>query len=129
MDTSNKYIEMCKLAIQIQGIKVPMWGYCNFAMGDVFYKGGLFNKVSVFIKLLEDQGQPNTTDAVWLPRQDQLQSMLYSKSFMSQFKKLSKFIELNSIRGGKDTWEQLWLKVVMKENYRKEWINGQWYKI
>lgn len=63
MDTSKEYTEMCQKATAIQAQRVPLWGFCSFESGDMFYKGEKYNRVSMFIELGETR-QPTTTESV-----------------------------------------------------------------
>lgn len=102
MDTSEEYVEMCEKAIELQDINNK-----SFKMSDTWAKDG------------------NT----WLPRQDQLQVMVYERgynnyfyhhrhftNFMNKDKNFLKFL----------TYEQLWLAFVMYKKYHKIWNGIDW---
>ena len=66
-------------------------------------------------------------DAVWLPRQDQLQEMVKEKflgwtypGVLNELQKLC--FEISHY----DSMEQLWLAFVMKELYSKTWDGDKW---
>ena len=65
---------------------------------------------------------------VWLPRQDQLQDMLFNNinhTVKAQLKVLWKSkLDIDSIT----SWEQVWLQIVMFENYNMKWdqAGNQW---
>lgn len=128
MDTSKEYILLCKKAIEIQTMRVPMWGFCRFENDDLFSKNNGIH--SYFI-------QPKTEGTVWLPRQDQLQEMIKDK-----FHDLADLIDYfytwcnNSIETPKymssiyqevESFEVLWLMYVMKVKFNKQW-NNQTYE-
>lgn len=123
MDTSAKYIQMCRAAVEIQGYK-------QYALGD-------FNVIDVGVSSIEITDKVTQlivkrnphfkSKDIWLPRQDQLQNMLFGKSIQSQFNKLKKPLSIDTI----DTWEQVWLSIVMRENYQKTWdsYSKKWVNI
>jgi len=71
--------------------------------------------------------------AVWLPRQDQLQDMVgfrLSASYLCLVSFIDYYMtEVNEecdFPSDWDSWEQLWLALVMKEKYNKVWVNNEW---
>ena len=126
MDTSEVYIKMCREAKEIQK---RAW---EFEYGD--YAHVDFGEPHTFIvsgKLI------NSTDgkAVWLPRQDQLQEMVYNGRNLSVFYGFRSYVMHHIVNDLDDTdeadlesWEQLWLTFVMKEKYNKSWNGKIWVK-
>ena len=109
MDTSETYIKMCDCP-EIQGL----W---NKSDHDSVISYG------------EDR---TLDDWRWLPRQDELQDIVSSvnppttiDTFMyCSFHQWS-YSEVDMY----DSWEQLWLAFVMRENFRKEWDGSEWVAI
>jgi hypothetical protein len=106
MDISQMYIEMCKAATEIQNIS----------------KTKPSDNWDYFWEM-----------QIWLPRQDQLQAMLFGQSMESQMNTLRTFYHNPAVFSVKKTWEQLWLSIVMKQNYgkeydlgKKQWIGSLW---
>jgi len=145
MDTSNEYIKMCQQAMEIQEAH-------EMVDGDYYYDGELDypdDKRVYFIfdgtkatagTLNIEQWERPTDDAVWLPRQDQLQDML-----MDDFKDyghiVHSFVEYLcdttdyhggirfadvDIYGDFTSFEQLWLAFLMDEKYSKYWNGKDW---
>lgn len=142
MDTSKQYIAMCDCP-EIQ----DKW---EFKQGD-FYK----DKVS--LEVLDEDVEGYTTDncqtytreyliqeikdyeAIWLPRQDQLQEMLMNEPYpktpaIGRLQDLTNFVHTTPYCQEKseedeachyfETLEQLWLAFVMKEKFNKHWDDG-----
>lgn len=144
MDTSETYKKMCEKAVEIQALRYPSKDIEDsikpWLDGDFFY-------VAPDPRWPNEEGelgiayycddyyysQPQC-DAIWLPRQDQLQEMESPKGFTG-------FIDwqgwLKNIYPDQEnpfdtravrfhSWEQLWLAFVMKEKYNKVWDGGDW---
>lgn len=129
MDTSKKYIKMCERAVEIQDSWKARTGdsHCT-SQGSLILFDSDHN-----INGWKDIG------TVWLPRQDQLQEMLYST-----IERGSEFVifmqpKFNRFSGYKHTaqgsmdypdmvasMEQLWLAFVMEEKYSKTWDGEDW---
>lgn len=67
---------------------------------------------------------------IWLPRQDQLQEMLYfeyrNSMFYSQIQSFYEFLfRKSSIIIHNNSFEKAWLMFVMKEKYNKSWSEEQ----
>ncbi len=135
MDTSKEYIEMCRGATEIQ----ELW---EEQVGDVCYNN-LFNTVvyvwafgtndtlMVTPKDPYNQGHlwVGPPDLTWLPRQDQLQGMVYSSGVFGLLDMMANF--RRQIRNRIDFYipesmEQLWLAFVMHEKYNKKWDGKDW---
>lgn len=140
MDTSDKYVEMCKQAHEVQGKRVPIWSFCNFFyIRDPFDKDG---KQYLYTPTIV--GSPRTENTVWLPRQDQLQQLCYDHERMARYHPDHRFEELlgifeswyneREVLADSDTvavceaymnsssFEQLWLRFVMWYLYDKKWL-------
>ena len=124
MNTSKTYIKMCEKAEEIQG----EWTQPH--VGDQAYLRGSRTIVTELWFDLQDKGLLNKGEAIWLPRQDQLQEMVketarllsdgewayrFGQWCFPQFPKIVK-----------TSMEQLWLAFVMKTLYAKRWYNGEW---
>ena len=115
MDLSPEYIKMCGKAEEIQTLtkKNPS------TLGRYIFDGRFCTDEHDRIWLLDNE--------VWLPRQDQLQDMIFDKlgtrsviitNYTDQFT-----IQLNSEKekySGKSL-EQCWLMLVMDKLYKKKW--------
>ena len=119
MDTSKEYIKMCDCEeIQSKRTIFPLHSKEQVAHIGCTPTG--------------DFSYSNTGEFVWLPRQDQLQDMIYDKEFgtseiritnFSDKFKLQKDVEEESFYG--ETLEQCWLLFYMKEKHNKTW-DGKW---
>jgi len=141
MDTSKEYIEMCGKATEIQkNIKVELGTFYFSKQSNEEYNNYVY---SMFDRWDEEYND----DAVWLPRQDQLQEMLngigMSKKAKFRYHNMihilyTRYLSNKSSVEIMDYWrqfksmEQLWLAFVMIEKYNKIWItnklgHGDWY--
>ena len=147
MDFTNRYILMCQHAEEIQKAWKPK--QCDFIIDyEVLEEGLSFcnpaaNQVQVVdLYYQESEGshyqeecEDIKANSVWLPRQDQLQSLteedeskvyLLIKSMIeTQYYHHQKmlYVEPASIFF---SMEQLWLGYVMRENYKKYWDEEGW---
>jgi len=125
MDTTVKYIKMCGKAREIQLYRT-VEKRCE--AGDFAYNDdeGIIEVQETGVMLLAED--------VWLPRQDQLQEMVAETSGFDGKRMIG--LELCNLwawyqqnRPGDigveielwPSWEQLWLKLVMKIKYDKLW--------
>lgn len=141
MDTSETYIKMCKKAKEIQNAKWlkalhslctshPWIGGDIFAVGDEVFMHDSCPHAGKFIG--PDYCNRN---AIWLPRQDQLQEMLYDRLsnphawiLVEKFSYYSKPQFLGNDISDM-SMEQLWLAFIMKEKYNKVWNGSDWLKV
>jgi len=70
-------------------------------------------------------------DVVWLPRQDQLENIIFEylikgNNMYSIFSLLLDFVDYANRLTELDSMEQLWLAFVMKEKYNKNWNGEDW---
>lgn len=140
MDTSETYIKMCEKAEEIQKLRMSN----EFDDGDWFYDreeaevypvvgSWWYHHQSACFEVMG--GDINCIDTdVWLPRQDQLQEMLWSS-----FEGKNRYAIYEIVEAFKDytfntrqhmlfdpSMEQLWLAFVMKEKYDKTWNGEKW---
>ena len=118
MDTSKEYINMSKKAVEIQH--------------DELHKGD-YIEINEKINLIANTMHYSPADldnAIWLPRQDQLQEMVEPKEYNSYrfVRKLNEFVDKYNAGEltGNPSMEQLWLAFVMKEKYSKTWNGTDW---
>ena len=131
MDTSKQYVEMCDCPeIQEQRTFDSTLGeYSSWDEGDIFSKddGDLMD----IFHICDGVWFPPREDALWLPRQDQLQEM-YPANRVVTLEGFNQFC--GTINVG--IWfikseyfdyspEQLWLAFVMEEKHNKVW-DGKW---
>jgi len=158
MDISEKYIKMCEKTDEIQSIKpdfedsdqnfvanfheakaCPTHG--NNHLWTKYEKEFYCPKCGVelvgvkHIPEFEDYEQKGAYKTVWLPRQDQLQEMIFEpfgKNFVFWLYRFHDYAENQesheSMIGGCYSMEQLWLAFVMHECYEKYWDNENWIK-
>ncbi len=120
MDTSVKYIEMCRKAIEIQNLRAM------FMVGDYVY----FDN-RIHIKSAISDGITHAIDGiVWLPRQDDL---MYIHSNKSTTHSVREYLNLLNDTGSYlgilndvETMEQLQLQVLMFDLYHKRWDGHNW---
>ncbi|KKK73059.1 hypothetical protein LCGC14_2897640 [marine sediment metagenome] len=130
MDTSSEYIKMCDCP-EIQGLSplnyknyVPI-GSClvhtSEEWGDLHHN--THNTTYGDFVYYELKDQPNIDfKTTWLPRQDQLQAMV-AKPMLDLWDDFVEFVTIGRRRemsvGLLATYEQLWLRYVMKTKWEK----------
>jgi len=100
---------------------VEALSYNSDGMSCIEAKDGSYNVNSIY-------------NPVWLPRQDQLQEMVFElvqskpgKCRTRLMKLFAEFLEFVGDSGANyDSFEQLWLAFVMKEKYNKVWNGNDW---
>lgn len=149
MDITKQYIKMCEKAEEIQssyfgGREIisrenPIMANWvdNFESGDFIFCRK--NKRVVVLYFNEHHGNPpekytNKKWAIWLPRQDQLQEMVFDKDtpyntiiqrFMYDWLKQTNYEGFTATFYVK-SMEQLWLAFVMKKRFNKIWNGEDW---
>lgn len=150
MDATNRYIIMCQKAMDIQNIWIPK--QCDFMIDREDLEDGLsFCKpgeglVQVVDIYFEEQGSEQyqqeredlKKNALWLPRQDQLQKMIEPDD-SKVHSIIHNVVEEQYYYPSKGAYvaateifyslEQLWLAYVMKEKYNKVWNEEDWVSV
>jgi len=111
MDTSEIYIKMCEKAGEIQRLH-----FGTEEENDFYW-------CSIRATTLEEGKKIGY--AIWLPRQDQLQKMV--GDFEGQIKEALYWLysdEMELVT----SFEQWWLRVVMRQKYNKFWDGEDWIK-
>lgn len=127
MDTTSTYTKMCEKAEEIQESRKlddREWGAGDWGCwpdnGDinVMYMG-------------EYEPGELGKGHIWLPRQDQLQEMVFTRGedLTNQAIKIAEYREIDTDDGLVlfSSWEQWWLAFVMKEKYNKIWDGEEWH--
>lgn len=140
MDTSEEYVEMCSKAEEIQKDIEEAGGawignnilYHVAPTNQPHNRDGYYHIVDEnAIRRCETCGNEESyiksSIYTWLPRQDQSQEMVIGKvdhwtTGVTGLWNLYCFAQENDWQ----SMEQLWLKFVMKEKYRKTWKGGEW---
>jgi len=120
MDTSSKYIKMCKRAKEIQGERPD----CQGSIPD-WFEGDYRTYGIAGYWFANELGYP------WLPTQDQLQTMINWSKDWCVGAYLYPVIEFYEQYAG-NQWtslEQLWLGFVMYKNYKKIWDGKKWINL
>ncbi len=137
MDTSELFIKLCEKAEEIQGVWNPEDG--DFYVDMYSAPAGTESnhvEISHCCPCADEDGR-GTTEAVpmgrdiWLPRQDQLQEMVFNGSLLNLLYDFQSFVKLNQLPSYAacfTSMEQLWLAFVMKEKYNKIWSGTEWIK-
>lgn len=161
MDITNKYVEMCTAAKEIQNVffgqqtkrayggLLPSFVYDRTMqrVGVLIWTPSLLRKhlnltdnyLIISVEHEREVGNKTKPESIqdtciWLPRQDQLQDMLGSKSslrYLDCFQNLVYQLNCGLFRGQSSlSFEQLWLAFVLKEKYSKIWDNKkkEWIK-
>lgn len=138
MDTTKEYIKMCEKATEIQELANRE----VYDSTDFFYGKLSQENTSVWVVgQAEDCGRclkpyrEALPDAVWLPRQDQLQEMLPGWKEMRGYVPLfadmiANFAHNNGYYAFSfGTFEQTLLALVMLMAYHKRWYKGNWVSV
>ena len=145
MDTSPVYIKMCESAQEIQEFKKGIFNLLasNIKLCGNFFYNKLWDAVFIaycgiqkdnlrfasFDNLHIDIQINNPQDIlIWLPRQDQLQEILYigiMDNFSLDLIKLF-YIHLQANKLKLKSFEQIWLTFVMQVKYNKSWDGENW---
>jgi hypothetical protein len=150
MDATNRYVMMCQKAEEIQNLWRPK--QCDFIINFTDLEEGLSfcrpaeSLVQVVNMYYEEQDSKEylqecddlKEQALWLPRQDQLQKIIepdntrvYSlmrKVMESQYHDYSKNASVTAPEIFY-SMEQLWLGYVMKEKFEKVWNEKDWISV
>jgi len=126
MDKSSAYIKMCESAKVIQKQWKPEFGDFFVSMSL-----GLTSPCQPIVSDLEKKvSYLKTINAVWLPRQDQLQEMVIGQ-YATPWDLAIAFS--NVLMGDNasyfdnfDSMEKLWLAFIMIEEYKKKWKEEEW---
>lgn len=125
MDDTKKYIKMSEKAEEIQEERPSYW-----KLGDWFWDEAE-GRVAVSSAVGETD-RLRFDGEFWLPTQADLQEMLneFWVGHWTQLVLLWECIANDDGYYGRqfDTWEQLWLGLVMKEKYHKIWNGEDWVK-
>ena len=147
MDTTEKYVKMCEKAEEIQ--KLSFIGHGDW-YAYLRHKEGKdwppveHSPIVELITVNRDDGKSShvfndSIEHCWLPRQDQLQEILWISGKQNNpyhlAYEVSKFgieSKANEIKGhgyaDAKSMEQLWLAFIMKEKYQKIWNGEDWIK-
>ena len=120
MDFSETYVNMCQKATEIQERWEPeQYDFACDITDENPYVYGL------------EYGWADKTESTFIPRQDQLQQIYLSFNrtlsdpLWSMIFNFSKF-GCNYKRRRFDSMEKIWLAFVMREKYKKEWVEDDW---
>lgn len=130
MDTTTKYIKMCEMAREIQGIWFPQAGDYVNSLRD---KPHPLEQITIDLAEMTPGGSNKRrikNDMTFLPQQDRLQEMVSDKYCIHDMTLY--FLDFVSEHAGChphefpsdmmfETAEQLWLAFVMKEKFNKAW--------
>ena len=124
MDTSTKYIEMCRAASEIQKAWEP--AVCDWRT----------NSQKCMMLPHACRGNPLYVDKendFWLPRQDQLQEMITGDDYLYRtefgnssgalFEAITEFAHREDCG---ESFEMLWLIFVMERKFKKFWDGAAW---
>jgi hypothetical protein len=126
MDKSSDYIRMCERIKEIQGQWQPEFGdfYVSMSLGLTSPCQPITSDLEKKLSYLK------TIKAVWLPRQDQLQEMVFN-NYATPWDLAIAFS--NVLMGENasyfekiDSMEKLWLAFIMFERHKRKWKDGEW---
>jgi len=119
MDTTETYIKMCDCS-EIQG----QW------TAPPYDHDFCYNNKDNYVTYGRNISADTVDDYTWLPRQDQIQEMLWGKNFKNPIYLSKLFQEFHDkwLWLDFDTFEQLWLAFYMYEKHGKIWGGKKWLK-
>jgi len=147
MDATNRYAMMCQQAEEIQSLWRPK--QCDFIINFTDLEEGLSfcrsaeSVIQVVNMYYDEQDGDNylqecedlKEQALWLPRQDQLQKIIEPDN-ANVHSVMLKVMETQYHDSSKKTlvsapelfysMEQLWLAYIMREKYNKVWNEEEW---
>jgi hypothetical protein len=137
MDTSPEYVKMCAAATEIQKTRIEKGraGLKRFLPDDFYYHSSESYRqygdgISIAAIRRFAHADP---EVVWLPRQDQCQEMVQTMwpcGFTLPFRKFIAWIDNmeshETMIGGFNSMEQLWLAFVMYQKHKKTWTGETW---
>ena len=126
MDKSSPYIKMCESATVMQKQWKPEFGDFFVSMS----LGLISQSEPITSDLEKKKSYLKTIEAVWLPRQDQLQDMVIEK-YATPWDLAIAFSNVlmddnESYFDKCDSMEKLWLAFIMLEKCKKRWKDGEW---
>lgn len=145
MDISKEYILMCEKAVEIQSLWSPDFGDRYIVECKRNYLDGRFFRLDRYKRTLTDMKELETNEYfsyiaeyskgyiynsnfIWLPRQDQLQSMLPGH-YTTIFEDFYEFyMDENNDIDNYTSMEQVWLAFIMHEKFEKSWNGKDWGK-
>ena len=144
MDKSEEYIKMCEKAVEIQKLRKN-----KLIIGD-YYDLVVLEGDAIYIvdrEYIDKKCLPWCQYSIWLPRQDQLQEVMWLSQREScekatdgelqgwYFDLMKEVFEVYEWYYNEEydynhftSMEQLWLAFVMKEKYKKIWNGEDWNK-
>lgn len=150
MDTSSEYVKMCEAAVEIQRQWKPRMGDYVSDIINIEEVREIFtvihaekeitpqNKALVLRSHVDGICDLTNTMScfgfiregmVWLPRQDQLQEMIYAEQSVVKKEVMFHYWIQDTLRLPLltvNSLEQLWLRFVTEEKFNKYWNGGSW---
>jgi hypothetical protein len=150
MDTSETYIKMCEKAVKIQKLRhkptkddsiEPWLDGDFFCIHPPVEYPDEDDEIGIGYNCNDYFYSQPEGDAVWLPRQDQLQEMVIGKGVLAGdwLDVLEHFVmdegglfdlfdthRIDTTYNYTKSFEQLWLAFVMKKKYNKVWDGEDW---
>jgi len=134
MDTSRSYIKMCRASKELQNPNRKLEAGDYFA-GFLRLSRDPDWDVDWEIEILcawDNTGYTGIAEvpwnphveAVWLPRQDQLQELLGEEGSVFNLNLLEKLPNIVFCEHGVDSWEKLWLCIYMDKAHKKIWMDN-----
>ena len=126
MDKSSPHIKMCESATVMQKQWKPEFGDFFVSMS----LGLISQSQPITSDLEKKKSYLKTIEAVWLPRQAQLQDMVIEK-YATPWDLAIAFSNVlmddnESYFDKFDSMEKLWLAFIMLEKCKKRWKDGEW---
>jgi len=130
IDTHPEYYRDGVLMVKVKQEEYPSQ-LINFVDGDFFCLNG--NILTYCQQCADEFSYHDTTNYIWLPRQDQLQQMVDNKAGREYHFKFNPNNKIMVWKGETSDWicsgdsmEQLWLAFCMAEIYNKSWDGKEW---
>ena len=145
---NKDYIDMCEQSKELQELRGPdLWQEGDFVTDKVFKDWENNRAPRCYFVHTDESDEPyQMYNPVWLPRQDQLQQLMYEKllghnislravtlpngdtGWVGEFQisNVTAPVECPQFMGG--CLEEIWLQLFMFINHNKIWKSGKWAK-
>jgi hypothetical protein len=139
VDTSKEYRLMCCKASEIQKLWNPKAGDWGWHDNDGEYCMGSWEFPEQVVVVDDTQAKEHWLNYIWLPRQDQLQEMVFKDvacngesliglmTWVCEYGRVAGFKESDSKYQGL-SYEKLWLAFYMETRFNKVWTGNDWVK-
>ena len=125
MQYNDNYVKMCIAATEIQQI----WNTTPHHKGQHYIaSNGISSYEFVFTNTTNDRLLAKKFTTFWLPTQEEIQEILFSKyqkTTKDYLRKIIKYFKNDSFK----SLNEYWLLILMETSYQKKWNGESWISI